>query len=74
MGRAGLVVALSVPQTWTTAVPARAPAALASTGLSAAPADGADGRGGMRADCMAGRAGRDAPGSPGPVLCACRRT
>ncbi|MFV8319942.1 PPE family protein [Mycobacterium sp. 23] len=35
VGRAGLVGALSVPQTWTTAIPARAAAALATTSPSA---------------------------------------
>ncbi|KZS69483.1 hypothetical protein A4G29_02990 [Mycobacterium kansasii] len=38
MGQAGLVGSLSVPQSWTTAAPAKAAAALTGTGLSAAPA------------------------------------
>nr|VTP04377.1 putative PPE family protein PPE29 [Mycobacterium riyadhense] len=63
MGRAGLVGALSVPQTWTTAAPARAVAALAGTGLGAAPAADADGLGGMLGGLpLAGTAGRGLAG------------
>ncbi|KZS68186.1 PPE family protein [Mycobacterium ostraviense] len=47
MGQAGLVGSLSVPQAWTAAAPARAAAALAGTGLGAAPAADGSGLGGM---------------------------
>ncbi|MCV7075773.1 PPE family protein [Mycobacterium szulgai] len=63
MGRAGLVGSLSVPQTWTTAAPARAAAALAGTGLGAAPAADADGLGGMLGGLpLAGTGGRGIAG------------
>ncbi|VBA37491.1 putative PPE family protein PPE29 [Mycobacterium innocens] len=61
MGRAGLVGSLSVPQAWTTAAPARAVAALAGTGLGAAPA--VDGPGSMLGGLpLAGPAGRGVAG------------
>lgn len=59
MGRAELMGALSVPQTWTAAAPARMAAMLANPDLSIAPATDADRLGGMMSAIpLTGTAGR----------------
>lgn len=62
MGQAGLVGTLSVPPSWTTAVPARAAAGLAGTSLGAAPAADAAGPGMLGGLPLAGAAERGAAG------------
>ena len=62
MGKAGLIGSVAVPQAWTTTAPARAVAALAGTGLGAAPAADADGLGGMLGGLPLAGAGRSVAG------------